>query len=111
MSAAESLAAPPPHSATGPLDPDNDRRSSSLSDLAEPNEQEDLQTMTIDNDNDPEAIDTEAETERLEDSPFKRHKHQNVLLPAGSAGQFVSDVPKTEQMHRMYRRSLTRGWL
>ena len=59
-----------------PIDEGEDR-SSSLSELEERGGRDDL-------DNDFErvsdAIDTEAETERLEDSPQKVRKHQNVVL-------------------------------
>lgn len=64
---------------------DGDARSSSLSDIEETgaNERLNLVSMEVASD----SGDTEAETERLEDSPQKNRIHQNVVLSAAPPGQ------------------------
>ena len=69
-------------SATLPQNKDADRRSSSLSDLIDALANDEFDATNKHNNDNSDANDTEAETERLEDSPFKRQKHQNVLLAA-----------------------------
>ena len=64
------------------LDPDQDRRSSSLSEISDHEGVEELETIDRINGDDTDANDTEAETERLENTPLKGRKHQNVILTA-----------------------------
>ncbi|KAL9635313.1 MAG: hypothetical protein Q9164_003536 [Protoblastenia rupestris] len=81
MSTADPLAPLRAQSTPEPLDANHDERSSSLSEIGETTANCDLDTVVHTNDNG-EANDTEAETERLEDTPLKRRRHQNVVLTA-----------------------------
>lgn len=54
-------------------------RSSSLSELGDRADQEQPDRNTLE---ESDANDTEAETERLEDSPQRQGKHQNIVLTA-----------------------------
>ena len=69
---------------------DADARSSSLSDIEDGGANERLGLTHFDDASD--AVDTEAETERLEDSPQKARKHQNVVLSVSTAGQQNGDT-------------------
>ena len=81
MSTADPLAPLRSQSTAEPLDANHDERSSSLSEIGETAANCESNTVVHTNDND-EANDTEAETERLEDTPLKRRKQQNVVLTA-----------------------------
>lgn len=87
-------------SATGPPEPHNGRRSSSLSELADAVAHENPDSMIFEDDDDPDGNETEAETERLEDSPFKRQKHQNVVLASGDVGSIVQASPEVHILRR-----------
>ena len=80
MSAADPLPPMRAQSTAEPSDADHDGRSSSLSDIGDHDVNEEVETIPAANGGDVEANDTEAETERLEDTPLKRRKHQNVVL-------------------------------
>jgi len=64
---------------------DADARSSSLSDIEDSGANERSRSIQMGNALD--AGDTEAETERLEESPQKARIHHNVVLSASGAGQ------------------------
>ena len=66
----------------GAAESDRDDRSSSLSDLEDRPATERAAILHLRSSPPPEEDDTEAETERLEESPQKHRKHQNVLLSA-----------------------------
>ena len=83
MSAVDPLAPQLAPSASESLDAEHDGRSSSLSDVGDHATDERGESKFGAND-DAEANDTEAETERLENTPLKRRKHQNVVLTAES---------------------------
>lgn len=85
MATVTSLAQHRAQPAQDPLDADHDRRSSSLSDLGDHIENEAMDASGREKSEDVEADDTEAETERLEDSPYKERKHQNVLLATANS--------------------------
>ena len=102
MSASTSLSTAPSHPATGPPHTDHERRSSSLSDVGERIEQDDLKPINIDNEDNDESNDTEAETERLDDSPVKRREHRNVVLASTSVNDSALSHPTIEIGHRKY---------
>lgn len=64
---------------------DADARSSSLSEIDDSGANERLRSIQMEEASD--AGDTEAETERLEESPQKARTHRNVVLSASRAGQ------------------------
>jgi hypothetical protein len=64
---------------------DVDARSSSLSEIDDSGANERSRSIQMEEASD--AGDTEAETERLEESPQKARTHQNVVLSASSAGR------------------------
>ena len=82
MSTATALAQHRPQTTLNQLGEDDDRRSSSLSEIGDHEGQEELEIIGPINDDDNGANDTEAETERLENTPLKGRKHQNVILTA-----------------------------
>ncbi|KAG8530818.1 uncharacterized protein KY384_004175 [Bacidia gigantensis] len=69
---------------------DRERRSSSLSDLEERIDNEEIDHMDLVKEDDLEANDTEAETERLEDTPLTQRKHQDVLLTSAAGVGLIS---------------------
>lgn len=89
---------------------DEDDRSSSLSDLGDGGANEDLDDAHRGSMNDSDANDTEAETERLEESPQKLRKHKRVVLSlSANAGDIGSSPPamqgpihETEITHQSY---------
>ncbi|KAL9103279.1 MAG: hypothetical protein Q9163_001657 [Psora crenata] len=90
MSAVDLPAPQHTRSTSKSLEADHDGRSSSLSDIgdnAENYELEDVPRSIAD----VQANDTEAETERLEGTPLKQRKHQNVVLTAENK---VYSLPK-----------------
>ena len=82
MSMTTALAQHRPQSTLNPLAEDDDRRSSSLSEIDDHEGREELEIIERTNDDDIEANDTEAETERLEGTPLKGRKYQNVIFTA-----------------------------
>lgn len=75
------------------LQGEGDNRSSSLSDIGERAEHDEAGNGSHDIS---DANDTEAETERLEDTPQKLRKHQNVVLT--SANSIYDDRPSPPLM-------------
>ena len=69
---------------------DADSRSSSLSEIDENGAHEHLRPVNPEEASD--IADTEAETERLEDSPHKSRTNQNVILAASTVGQQNGDA-------------------
>ena len=91
--------------APSPSDPPhlgNSRRSSSLSDIGDTAGTDDLESPDHGNDDDSELNDTEAETERLEDSPFKRPRYQNVVM---SSGKLEDSRPELDSSPNPQRKS------
>ena len=82
-----------PHRSQATPDLDHDRRSSSLSELGENIENDEIDTMDLIKDNDPEANDTEAETERLENTPLTQWKHRDVLVTSDDRITTTRDSP------------------
>ena len=82
MSTPTAFNEPRPKPAPSQPDPDHGRRSSSLSEIGDHEGVEELEPVDRTNGNDTDANDTEAETERLENTPLKGRKHQNVVLTA-----------------------------
>ena len=71
---------------------DRDDRSSSLSDIEDRPIAEGPSQSQLRSSSPPEDVDTEAETERLEESPHKLRKHQNVVFSAtnNSSGETMA---------------------
>ncbi len=59
---------------------EQDERSSSLSEIGDAKGTEETEALQHSDEDGTDADDTEAETERLENSPLKQRKHQNVVL-------------------------------
>ena len=86
-----------------------DNRSSSLSEIGDRADQEQPYDFAR---QESEANDTEAETERLDDSPLKQHKHQNIVLTSSHAlhtddqdilGDYDADVPNSKPTTTKYK--------
>ena len=91
----------------GAAESDRDDRSSSLSDLEDRPATERTAIPHLKSSPPPEEEDTEAETERLEESPQKLRKYQNVLLSASAGimeGQIRSETqsPNKEVEPRLF---------
>ena len=89
---------------------DEDDRSSSLSDLGDGGANEELDDAHRGPINDSDGNDTEAETERLEDSPQKLRKHKGVVLSLSANADDIASSPpaiqgpivETEVIHQLY---------
>lgn len=89
---------------------DEDDRSSSLTDLGDGGANEELDDAHRGPVNDSDGNDTEAETERLEDSPQKLRKHKGVVLSLSANADDIGSSPpavqgpihETEVIHRSY---------
>ena len=99
MSTVTSLTARPSHTPIQSSEPLNDRRSSSLSELVDRDGQYAFEALDRVNGNDPEANDTEAETERIEDSPFQRREQQNAVLTSGDADSIIAKRSSLDIKH------------
>lgn len=82
---------------------EGDDRSSSLSEIGDRVGNDDLVSTRLGVAKGPEANDTEAETERLEDSPQKTLKHKNMVmlssshaLSNGTSPLTVRDLPPSD---------------
>ncbi|KAL9128806.1 MAG: hypothetical protein Q9217_002587 [Psora testacea] len=109
MSAMDPLVRRLTQSTSQPLDVNHAGRSSSLSDIGDHAVNEGLERVVHAND-DIEANDTEAETERLENTPLKRRKHQNVVLTAQNRVHSSGTSPLRATLHSMDY-SGTGAWL
>ena len=76
---------------------DEDDRSSSLSDLGDGGTNEELEDPHLGALNDLVGNDTEAETERLEDSPQKLRKHMGVVLSLNANADEIGSSPPPAQ--------------
>ena len=76
----------PPHNLQYSIDapPDGDDQSSSLSEIGDRAGNDDPDSTRISHVDGSDANDTEAETERLEDSPQNERKRRNVVLTASN---------------------------
>ena len=84
MSASTSLSTAPSRPATLPPQVGTDRRSSSLSDVGERLKQDDMDAMNVGEEDSGDDNDTEAETERLDDTPIKSMEQRIVVRAPGS---------------------------
>lgn len=81
-----------------------DNRSSSLSEIGDRADQEHVDSITY---VECDANDTEAETERLEDSPQKQRKHQNIVLTATNDIDDEHQLPQVD--HRTQEQIVQNG--
>ena len=76
---------------------DEDNRSSSLSDLGDGGANDELDDEHRGPNNDSDGNDTEAETERLEDSPQKYREHTGVVLSLSACADEIGSSPPATQ--------------